>query len=98
MLIGIVPCCLPKFCCSLWYCDSRLLYVFYYLTQTSAESIAHTVGFNGGPIYGSQNTFGLSTNTIVLFAFVLAVAVVLSYAYMWAARAFTKQFIWITGR
>lgn len=64
----------------------------------NAKSIAHTVGFNGGPIYGSQNTFGLSTNTIVLFAFVLAVAVVLSYAYIWAARAFTKQFIWITGR
>lgn len=39
----------------------------------------------------------MSTNTIVLFVFCLAVALVLSYAYMWVARAFTKQFIWITG-
>jgi len=34
---------------------------------------------------------------MVLFAFCLAVALVLSYAYVWLARAFTKQFIWITG-
>jgi hypothetical protein len=59
---------------------------------------AHTIGwFNGSGIYDSQNDLSLDTNTVVLFAFVLAVAVVLSYAYMWMARAFTKQFIWITG-
>ena len=57
---------------------------------------AKTFSFNGGGIYGGRNNFGLDTNTIVLFAFVLVIAVVLSYAYMWAARAFTKQFIWIT--
>jgi hypothetical protein len=61
------------------------------------QGYAKTFSFNGGGIYGSRNDFGLSTNTIVLFAFVLLVATVLSYAYMWAARAFTKQFIWITG-
>lgn len=33
----------------------------------------------------------------MLFAFCLAVALFLSYAYVWCARAFTKQFIWITG-
>lgn len=33
----------------------------------------------------------------MLFAFVLAVAFALSWAYFTAARAFTKQFIWITG-
>ncbi|KAF2662354.1 DUF580-domain-containing protein [Lophiostoma macrostomum CBS 122681] len=60
-------------------------------------SLAHTFSFNGGGIYNSRNDFGLSTNTIVLFAFVLGMSIVLSYAYMWAARAFTKQFIWITG-
>lgn len=60
-------------------------------------SIASTRGFNGGGIYDSDNDFGLDTNTIILFAFVLTVAVVLSYAYIWAARVFTKQFIWITG-
>ena len=58
---------------------------------------ASTRDFNGGGIYDSQNDFGLSTNTIVLFAFVLSVAIVLSYAYVWVARTFTKQFIWITG-
>jgi hypothetical protein len=57
---------------------------------------ASTFSFNGGGIYGSQNDFGLSTNTIVLFAFVLLVATVFSYAYIWVARKFTKQFIWIT--
>ncbi|KAF2002207.1 DUF580-domain-containing protein [Amniculicola lignicola CBS 123094] len=61
------------------------------------QGYASNFSFNGGGIYGGSNTFGLDTNTIVLFAFVLVVAIVLSYAYMWAARAFTKQFIWITG-
>lgn len=52
---------------------------------------------NSGGIYGNANQFALNSNTVILFAFVLGVAVVLSYAYIWAARAFTKQFIWITG-
>ena len=34
---------------------------------------------------------------MILFVFCLAVALVLSYAYVWMARLFTKQFIWITG-
>jgi len=59
--------------------------------------VAATKGFNGGGIYDSNNDFGLDTNTIVLFAFCLAMAMLLSYAYIWLARAFTKQFIWITG-
>ena len=29
--------------------------------------------------------------------FVLVVAAVLSYAYVWVARLFPKQFIWVTG-
>ncbi|KAF2201058.1 DUF580-domain-containing protein [Delitschia confertaspora ATCC 74209] len=79
-----------------------ILFILVFLGYTAVSGIAiqgysHTKGFNGGGIYGSQNDFGLSTNTIVLFAFVLLVAIVVSYAYMWVARAFTKQFIWITG-
>lgn len=54
-------------------------------------------GFNGDGIYNNRNDFGLNTNTVVLFAFVLAVAFVLSIAYISLARAFPKQFIWITG-
>lgn len=52
---------------------------------------------NSGGIYGNANQFALNSNTVILFAFVLGMAVVFSYAYLWAARAFTKQFIWITG-
>jgi len=53
--------------------------------------------FNGGGIYGSANDFSLNTNTLVLLIFVLVVAFALSWAYFLLARAFTKQFIWITG-
>lgn len=60
-------------------------------------STAATKGFNGGGIYDSNNNFSLDTNTIVLFAFCLVVALALSLAYMALARLFTKQFIWITG-
>lgn len=34
---------------------------------------------------------------MILFAFCLAVAVVFSYSYVWLARLFPKQFIWVTG-
>ena len=63
---------------------------------TDARAAA-TKGFSGGGIYDSGNNFSLNTNTIVLFAFCLCVAIVLSYGYVWLARMFTKQFIWITG-
>jgi hypothetical protein len=53
--------------------------------------------FSGGGIYNAQNDFSLNTNTIVLFAFVLAVGFVFSWAYFLAAQHLTKQFIWITG-
>jgi len=53
--------------------------------------------FSGGGIYGASNDFSLNTNTIVLFAFVLLVAFVVSWAYFLSARAFTKQFVWLTG-
>jgi hypothetical protein len=53
--------------------------------------------FNGGGISNSSNDFSLDTNTIVLFAFVLCVAFAFSWGYFLAARAFTKQFVWLTG-
>ena len=56
-----------------------------------------TRGFNGGGIYDGSNTFGLDTNTILLFVFVLVVAFVFSWAYVWLARLFPKAFIWVTG-
>ena len=53
--------------------------------------------FYGGGIYDGANDFSLNTNAIILFAFVLVVAFVVSGLYFIAARAFTKQFVWITG-
>ena len=70
---------------------------FVAVSGLTIQGYAATKGFNGGGIYGSSNKFGLSTNTIVLFAFVLGTAFVLGYVYFTLARAFTKQFIWITG-
>ncbi|KAI9678494.1 MAG: putative choline transporter, neither null mutation nor overexpression affects choline transport [Trizodia sp. TS-e1964] len=54
-------------------------------------------GFLKGGIYGDDQDFGLTTNAVILFAFVLLVALVVSWAYFLMARAFTKQFIWISG-
>ena len=70
---------------------------FIAVSGISIQGYAATYGFNGGGIYDSSNDFGLTTNTIVLFIFCLLVALVLCYGYMWLARMFTKQFIWITG-
>ncbi|KAF8252961.1 DUF580-domain-containing protein [Wilcoxina mikolae CBS 423.85] len=53
---------------------------------------------NGNGIYDDRsNTFGLSTNTIILFVFVLAVAFATSGVYFWIARTFTKKLIYITA-
>ncbi|KAL2004558.1 hypothetical protein VTN00DRAFT_3443 [Thermoascus crustaceus] len=54
-------------------------------------------GFNGGGIYDSANDFSLDTNALVLFVFVLCVALAFSWAYFLGARYFTKLFIWLTG-
>ncbi|KAI9800800.1 MAG: hypothetical protein M1825_003583 [Sarcosagium campestre] len=77
-----------------------LILVFLGFAAVSGLTInayASNKGFNGDSIYDTANDFGLNTNTIILFAFVLVVALVLSTAYFWLARHFTKQFIWITG-
>ena len=57
------------------------------VSAISIQGYASTKGFNGGGIYDSSNEFGLSTNTIVLFAFCLLVALVLGYGYVWVARS-----------
>lgn len=67
------------------------------LDSTANLLIDDNKGTYGNGIYGSSSRAGLNTNTIVLFAFVLAVAVVLSYAYVLLARTFPRAFIWITG-
>jgi hypothetical protein len=57
------------------------------VSAISIQGYAATKGFNGGGIYDSGNEFGLTTNTIVLFAFCLGVALVLGYGYVWLARS-----------
>lgn len=61
------------------------------------HSYATNKSFSGGGIYDSGNDFSLNTNTLVLFIFVLVVALVLSWLYFMGARYFTKTFIWATG-
>jgi hypothetical protein len=80
-----------------WWAGLLFIAVFLGYVAVSAISIRGYSNQHSGGIYGNTNQFALNSNTIILFAFVLGMAVLLSYAYMWAARAFTKQFIWITG-
>ena len=74
-----------------------MVLIFIIYLGISLQGYSANKGLSGGGIYGAGNTFSLNTNTIVLFVFVLAVALVLSWTYFTLARAFTKQFIWITG-
>ncbi|KAL2061608.1 hypothetical protein VTL71DRAFT_6985 [Oculimacula yallundae] len=77
---------------------AALLFVATFLGFVAVSGLSihgYVVGGNGG-IYGNQQV-QLNSNTIILFAFVLAVAFVTSAAYFWIIRAFTKQAIWITG-
>jgi len=78
-----------------WWAGLLLIAVFVGFAATSGivlQGYSRTISFNGG-IYGSRNDFGLDSNTIILFAFVLVVSMILSYVYLWMARVFTKQFI-----
>ena len=52
---------------------------------------------NGNGVYDGQNDFGLSTNTVILFLIVTGISLALSYGYLWIARTFTKQLIYLTG-
>ena len=76
----------------------QLILVFFGFVAVSGLTIhGYVTGSKGNGIYGGQNNFGLNNNTIILFAFVLVVAFVFSWAYVWLARVFPKQFIWVTG-
>ena len=70
---------------------------FVAVSGLTIHSYAKFKGFSGKGINDARNDFSLNTNTLVLFAFVLVVAFVFSWAYFLSARAFTKFFIWLTG-
>lgn len=76
----------------------QLILVFLGFVAVSGFTIhGYTTGSRGNGIYGGNNNFSLNNNTIILFAFVIGLGFVLSWAYVWLARAFPKQFIWVTG-
>lgn len=58
---------------------------------------AATKGRGGGITHTGATELGLSTNLLALFASILCFAFIVAYIYFTLARAFTKQFIWITG-
>ncbi|KAK4239391.1 plasma-membrane choline transporter-domain-containing protein [Achaetomium macrosporum] len=70
---------------------------FVIVSAISIQGYAATRRENSGSLNGQLNNFGLTTHTIYLFLWVLLTAIVFSYSYMWLARKFTKQFIWITS-
>ena len=74
-----------------------LIATFLGFVAVSGISLYRYSRYQTGGIYGNTNDFSLNTNTLILFVFVLLVAFVLSWGYFLMARAFTKQFIWITG-
>ncbi|KAJ2984040.1 hypothetical protein NUW58_g6147 [Xylaria curta] len=70
---------------------------FVAVSGLAIHGYASQKGTYGNGIYDSNSRVGLNTNTIILFAFILAVAVVLSYSYVLLARTFPRTFIWVTG-
>ncbi|PNY29793.1 Protein PNS1 [Tolypocladium capitatum] len=81
-----------------WWAGILLILVFAGYVAVSAVTIrGYTTGSKGNGIYGGKNNFSLDNNTIILFACVLVVAFIFSWSYVWMARAFPKQFIWVTG-
>ncbi|MBE3048521.1 CTL/SLC44 family protein [Candidatus Bathyarchaeota archaeon] len=64
------------------------------MSGIAIRGYATTRGISG--IYDGTDTFGFSTNTLILFAFCLAMALVLSWGYVWLARLFPKQLFWAT--
>lgn len=69
----------------------------HFRANTLLTTPATTRSDTGGGIYGSDATFGLTTNTAICLLICIAVAVILSLLYMMVARTWTKMLIWVTG-
>ncbi|KAK7427202.1 pH nine-sensitive protein 1 [Neonectria magnoliae] len=78
-----------------------ILFILFFLGYVAVSALAiqgySSSNQTGNGIYDNGNDFSLNSNTIILFAFCLGAALILSYAYVWLARLFPKQFIWATG-
>ncbi|KAK6521974.1 putative choline transporter, neither null mutation nor overexpression affects choline transport [Arthrobotrys megalospora] len=88
----------PKFN-DLW---AAVLYILTFLGFI-AVSVLSLLGYSksgstsGSGISNSTARFGLTTNTVILFAFVLAVAFVVSLFYLFLCRKLTKQIIYLSA-
>lgn len=66
---------------------------FFALGGIAINAASKTWSFQGGSIYDSLNTFTLNSNTAILFAFVVMIAIVLSFLLLVFARLHAKAFI-----
>jgi len=62
----------------------------------SINGFATNRSFTGDDVDGGSS-ISLDTNTLILFAICLGVAILLSYGYILLARTFPRPFIWVTG-
>ncbi|KAH3665783.1 hypothetical protein OGAPHI_003971 [Ogataea philodendri] len=69
---------------------------FFVVAGITLRHYATSYSYEGSSIYNSTNSFSLNTNTVVLFAFVIVVALVLSLGTIAVARIFPRQFITIS--
>ena len=72
----------------------QFILTFLGFVTVSAISIQGSSRYNG---FSGNNIYAGTTNAVLLFALVLAIALLVSWAYFTLARLFTKQFIWLTG-
>jgi len=66
---------------------------FIAIAGITLNAYAKTHSFQGGSIYGGNNSFTMSTNTAILFAFIVVVGIVGSFAILAVARLWPKGFI-----
>ncbi|CAI5757768.1 unnamed protein product [Candida verbasci] len=66
---------------------------FVVVAGITLNALRQTYGYQGGGIYGASNQFTLNTNTIILFAFIIVVSIVVSFLMILFARMAPKWFI-----
>ncbi|KAG5416760.1 PNS1 [Candida metapsilosis] len=61
----------------------------------TVNALRKTYADQGSGIYGSANSFTVNRNTVILFAFVIVLAIVMAALGLLFIRAFAKQFIYV---
>ncbi|KAG6038174.1 putative choline transporter, neither null mutation nor overexpression affects choline transport [Claviceps citrina] len=81
----------------LWAGILMLLFFAGFVVVSALSIRGYITGPHDGGILGGKNDYGLNNNSIIGFALALALAFLLSSAYLALASCFPKQFIWVTG-